>query len=633
MEAGLIPADRWHRAALGLVLLSALAARLWYASDGLAPGHNYDEKYSFRNVSDVLDSGTLVPRRLFYLTLSYLPQTGLLAAVEAVGRATGSERLAVRFADGTFTPLAYYVARLFSCAYGMLSIWLTWCLGRRFLSGAGALAATALLAAAPRHIVSSTSFKPDALVVLLTLVAALHALAVVRRGRMRDYAAAGLVAGAGLAAKLTGFVVAFPLTILTLWDRFRERSAWLGLITAGLVSLAVFAALNPFPRQLEESLAIQRSDYEHRARVFASDRAMVAKKQLAFLAEEMTPLGLFAVAGGLVVLARRLRREPEGSLAPVRLVTGMLVAFSLVHAGLFTLFRPQNYLPILPFAALAAGAALDALGARLRWRRRADAALAAGTVLLLAVSLGAFLYHQLLPDTWSAAWPATLERLAPLALRQIAIDPRAVPLVRPRADGPVAGLEVVLGATPVPLTVSCGGAGTRGLCLEQSPDGAGAELADALVLPADAPLPLRLSGDWIAGAESLTFAPRAFALRGPALRVLLHPRKVLSTLDLTPQLGRAAENRVLSLGELGEGAIVALELTYPKGPRRTFRLVLGPSRETLELRPAGSNRKSRRLLSPRFRVPAGGSVRLVGEGGGSDAGVVLVAHRIDGRGR
>src|SRR5436309_12110105 len=80
---------RWVGLALAAVILASVALRTWDASQGLYAGRHFDERFTFKNVSAILKHGEYKPRHAFYLSLSYLPQTAVLAASDALYRVTG----------------------------------------------------------------------------------------------------------------------------------------------------------------------------------------------------------------------------------------------------------------------------------------------------------------------------------------------------------------------------------------------------------------------------------------------------------------------------------------------------------------------------------------------------------------
>src|SRR5690349_8492857 len=79
---------RWIGHALAALLLLSFALRAWDAGQGLRAGRYYDERYTFRNVSLILRQGNWRPGQAYYLSLSYLPQTALLATSEGLHRIT-----------------------------------------------------------------------------------------------------------------------------------------------------------------------------------------------------------------------------------------------------------------------------------------------------------------------------------------------------------------------------------------------------------------------------------------------------------------------------------------------------------------------------------------------------------------
>ena len=77
---------------------------------GCSPAGFWDENVNVQNVSHLLAQGHFEPANGFYPSLAYVPQTLVMAALDAVDDSVGSDRL--QFIErGTFTPDAYFVAR------------------------------------------------------------------------------------------------------------------------------------------------------------------------------------------------------------------------------------------------------------------------------------------------------------------------------------------------------------------------------------------------------------------------------------------------------------------------------------------------------------------------------------------
>src|SRR4051812_42572915 len=147
------PAPRWIGLALAAVLLASFAVRTWDASFGLYAGRHFDERFTFKNVSAILKHGELKPRHAFYLSLSYLPQTAVLAASDGLYRMTDRPVFSIfdDSRDGN-SPTAYWLARMVNVVYGTLSLWVLFLIGRRLYSPEVGLLAAAALAAVPRHL-------------------------------------------------------------------------------------------------------------------------------------------------------------------------------------------------------------------------------------------------------------------------------------------------------------------------------------------------------------------------------------------------------------------------------------------------------------------------------------------------
>ena len=61
---------------LAALLLVSFALRTWDASQGLNASRYFDERFTLKNITALLKNGDYRPRHAFYLSLSYLPQSG-----------------------------------------------------------------------------------------------------------------------------------------------------------------------------------------------------------------------------------------------------------------------------------------------------------------------------------------------------------------------------------------------------------------------------------------------------------------------------------------------------------------------------------------------------------------------------
>lgn len=388
---------------LAVLVVAAFAIRLWMGSADLHGGRFWDERYTFQNVAELIEEGRAKPANAYHPTLAHLPQAGLLAAARSLCAATP---LCVDpiVRQGRFTPLAYLLARWLQALFGALSLVALYRVGRRLFGPAEGLTAAALLAMVPWHVRQAAIFKPDILLLLLTIVAFEAALAVAERPTLRRHAAAGLAVGLATAAKYNGFTAGIPLFVATLADLRRAPRRLLLLAAAAAVAIAVFLALDP--HLLTDFWMLQRDfggtlrDYQRKGEeAGATAGALLVHAVTTLLSTPfhgpvvgaaglagLALLGASALRGGLGS-ADQSRPERDGRL----MLAGFPLLYAVTYAALTTNPSAHNWLPLAPFTALAA-AWLGVRAWRLaaaRWpaRVRRPAAVAA-LALLVAVSAG-----------------------------------------------------------------------------------------------------------------------------------------------------------------------------------------------------------------------------------------------------
>jgi hypothetical protein len=429
---------RWIGIGLVALLLVSFGLRAWDASQGLNAHRYYDERFPFKNVSAILLHGELRPRHAFYLSLSYLPQTAALAASEWLFEVTHYEPFAIysETSDG-YSPTAYLICRLLSVIYGTLSLWVLFLIGRRIYSPGVGLLAAAVLAAFGRHVLSSTEFKPDILVIFLVTLTFYWTLAAAFRPSLGRFLLVGVGVGLGVSTKYTGVAGALPLTAAVLTEGRRDRRQWLWLGLAGVASVVTFLILNPFLDVVFEFIPILVHGYAAKGVEEKSNHWVVFERQVRFLIDHHGPivtafvgLGIVWLLGGL--LWRTVR--PGSTIAGLGswerrlgsiLLLSLLLGYSVIHALGMTLFRGQNYLPVVPFSSLVAAWAMVELWRLLAlwlpwlaWRPVA-ALLGLGVGAALVAQQGAIVYERAVPTTFSLVNAELLGELDPTGLRHV----------------------------------------------------------------------------------------------------------------------------------------------------------------------------------------------------------------------
>ncbi|HEY0623581.1 ArnT family glycosyltransferase [Sphingomonas sp.] len=374
---------RWTRhAALLLILLVAAALRIHGATFGLPALNDPDEPLFMMTALDMLRSGNPNPGWFGHpATLTFYAIALVIAAVAGIGILAG------RFADlDAFVAAAYadpsilfLPARLFFVACGVLCVSLTWRLGKRLGGERLGLAAAALLAVNSAHVEYSQLIRTDVQMTVFVLLATLASLDILERGRLRDHAAAGIFVGLGIATKWpAALIVLSPIAAAVARGMPQHRALRPLVVVAGTTATTLFA-VSPF-LLLDYATVAQNLGGEARpvhpgatGGGFLANLGWYARGPLL---ESFGAAGLIAAAAGSV-LALRDRR------ALIAVVPGV-AAFCLVIATRALVWE-RWVVPLLPFLALAAAAAICALGdwLRKRFKRRIPAFEAAAIALLL----------------------------------------------------------------------------------------------------------------------------------------------------------------------------------------------------------------------------------------------------------
>ncbi len=229
--------------ALGLVLAAALGLRVWGIRQGLPYAYNSDENAHF------------VPHAIGIFALGWNPHyfanppafTYLLHVLFAVwfGGESGVSRTFARDPTAVFT-----LARASAAVLGTLAVWLLYAAGARLLGRGVALLAAALEAVAFLPVFYAHLALNDVPTLAPLTLSLLGTAGVLRCGRLRWYAVAGLGLGLGCATKYTAGIVLLPLlagaAARYLGEPRRGARVLGGLVLAGAMALVAFAVANPY---------------------------------------------------------------------------------------------------------------------------------------------------------------------------------------------------------------------------------------------------------------------------------------------------------------------------------------------------------------------------------------------------
>ena len=228
--------------ALALLLLFALLLRLWGNDHGMPYAYNADE------------NGHFVPRAIGIYGHEWNPDyfvnppafTYVLHVVFTIWFGGRSGVSAVFAADPTEV---FVVARATSAVLGTIAVWLLYLAGTRLFDRRVGLLSAGLLAVGFLPVFYSHLALND-VPTLAPLCLGLYGVAgVLRLGRARDYAFAGVGLGLAAATKYTGGVILFPLLVATLIQFLAAGGrgpAVRGVLLAGACAIAAFVAANPY---------------------------------------------------------------------------------------------------------------------------------------------------------------------------------------------------------------------------------------------------------------------------------------------------------------------------------------------------------------------------------------------------
>ena len=359
-------AGRWaERGALLLILAVAAALRLYGVDFGLPALNDPDEPLFVMTALEMLRNHSLNPGWFGHPGTTTLYCLALVSlAVGGLGIATG------RFADGKALMAAAYAdpgivflpGRLFIVACGILCVWLTWSLGKRLGGTRLGLIAAAFLAVNAVHIHYSQIIRTDVQATIFMLLCTRSAIAIAREGRMRDYLMAGLWAGLACATKWPAAIIFLNPLCAGLCRVTLDRRELRRLALLPVATLAALLIASPY-LLLDHATVMRNLAGEARTtHPGATGGGFLAN--LGWYAGHPL-LGSFGIAGLALVVAGTL-----GTLRRPRIAAALLpgpLAF-LVVIGSQALLWERWIVPVLPFAALAAAAALCWLADWLRTR-------------------------------------------------------------------------------------------------------------------------------------------------------------------------------------------------------------------------------------------------------------------------
>lgn len=176
------------------VILGA-ALRLYGLSFGLPSNFHPDEVPKVNAIMRMVESGSLNPQYFLHPSLLLYATYGMNTVLHAFGM------------EGSFRDTAFFAGRLVSALAGIISIALTYQIGKRLFSRETGGLAACLLAVFPLHVTCSRYLKEDALLTFVVLSCVLITVIAVQSNRRWALLLAGLLAGCTAGTKYSGILM------------------------------------------------------------------------------------------------------------------------------------------------------------------------------------------------------------------------------------------------------------------------------------------------------------------------------------------------------------------------------------------------------------------------------------------
>ncbi len=431
MTGALRRLDLRYGAAVAGVLALALALRVWGVRSGLPWVYNVDEAQHFVPRAVAVLGGNLNPKYFGNpAAFTYL----LAGLLELWFGGRGAVNHLYYSADSS---QIFVLARVTSGVLGTLAVWLLYLVGARLFDRRTGLLAAAVMAVAFLPVFYGKLALNDAPTLAPICLSLWGTVGIMRDGRRRDFAIAGLGLGLAAATKYTGGIVVLPLIAAALSRARGSGGGWrvaLWLAVAGAVALATFIAADPYSvvdfHSFWHALAHQSAESEAAGGKLGLTYGSGVFYYLWSITWGVGWVPAFAALAGAAMMALRRQWTMVAVWVPV-------VVVFLAFMGLQGRYFGRWVMPIVPIICLlAAHAAVSAADwvARERPRARAAALTLAGVAMCaqgLSYSIHSGLVNSRVDTrTTTLAW---LDAHVPAGAR-IVVEPIAPNSRRPPND-------------------------------------------------------------------------------------------------------------------------------------------------------------------------------------------------------
>jgi 4-amino-4-deoxy-L-arabinose transferase-like glycosyltransferase len=341
---------------LCLIGLAATAVRVAGVGYGLPMKLIEDESFSVSQAVHIAQTGDLRPRTYTYPTFQIYTLAAAYKLLDWAAPAA-KEYLGIEYDIYDTTP-GYLVARFLTALMAALTVLVVFFVGRRLYGDTVGLVAAAFLAFSPLHVGYANTVTPNLPMAFWTTLSFLYTVKYWGGHSRRHFFLASFFAGIAFSTKYHCALIALPLALAWLMRTIEEKRFNFGFLYAGLFFAAGFVVFTPYVLiDFPAVVAAVRGIYGHYAD--AGHPGYTGSDNWLYYLKGFAGDGLLSLAAsfaGMAILLRKFSRES------VLVLSFPVVFFAVVSSFKVSFIR--NLIPVLPFLALFAAVAVDAVS---RW--------------------------------------------------------------------------------------------------------------------------------------------------------------------------------------------------------------------------------------------------------------------------
>jgi 4-amino-4-deoxy-L-arabinose transferase-like glycosyltransferase len=355
----------WPISALALIVLVALALRVWGVRGGLPYVDHPDEPNPISYVVRMLRTGDLNPHFFQKPTLYVYMLLGVLSVHYRLGLQSGLysplDQMTVTTHIYTTIPGFFLWGRVLTVVLGGLTVAGVYLLGRRVWGSGAGLIGALFLAVSQFHLQHSQYVTTDVASGLFVLLSFFFVIAIARQGGWHAYLLAGLLAGMAASTKYNAGLIVLPIAIAhgLHWGR-RSLVRGARLAGAAAASLLGFVLGTPYAllswREFVKGLVGQVAAYNDGSQGDIRGAWNLRGYVDFFWDAGLLAPGCIAVLLGLGLLLWREQRQKPGVRTAGLLWLSFVVPYLLLLLSQSTHFL-RNFIPLFVLCMLPIGVA------------------------------------------------------------------------------------------------------------------------------------------------------------------------------------------------------------------------------------------------------------------------------------